>query len=269
MTQREINNYSTIFHHLLPKFYGKSYPKDHIVIEYINGKTLLNIDDLYLNESDRFTIIFQLMVIIEFLHHNKCIYRDLKPNNVMIDENKNVVLIDLDRMIKEENILNDKYRTVDFASYFAAPEVNSRDFSYQCDVYSLGKMILYILSSGNEQFDFSINYIEVENLAKRCTQKDPKYRPSISEIILEFYIYNNNIIRDSNFYEVYSKYFTDIYDMNSFNKLKQIELNISITQKNYLLGVIYYDGEIVPRNIHKSLHYLQLAADQNDWNYLL
>lgn len=33
------------------------------------------------------------------------IYRDLKPNNVMIDENKTAVLIDFDRLIEKKIVI--------------------------------------------------------------------------------------------------------------------------------------------------------------------
>ena len=39
------------------------------------------------------------MMIIHYFHTNKLVYRDLKPKNVMIDENKNAIIIDFDRML--------------------------------------------------------------------------------------------------------------------------------------------------------------------------
>lgn len=127
--EREISNYIAINHPLLHIFYGNTRSENHVIIEYINGKTLSQIKNLNFNESDIFTICFQLLIIIEFIHRNHCVYQDLKPDNVMIDENKNIVLIDLDRMLQIQNSLNDKSRTLDFNSDFTVPEVNSGNFS--------------------------------------------------------------------------------------------------------------------------------------------
>ena len=41
------------------------------------------------------------MIVLEFLHRNHYIYQDLKPNNVMVDENKTII-----RMINLNNLIN-------------------------------------------------------------------------------------------------------------------------------------------------------------------
>lgn len=105
------------------------------------------IDKRQLSYNDKILIIFELMIVIEFLHRNHFIYRDLKPNNVMIDENKTAVLIDFDRMIQFKDR---KYTyTNDFSSLFIAPEVNLENYSYECDIYSLGLIMFYIIESKN------------------------------------------------------------------------------------------------------------------------
>lgn len=89
-------------------------------------------------------IIIELMFIIDYLHQNEFIYRDLKPDNIMIDNNKTAVLIDFDRMIKFDDASNVK--TTIFTSY-TAPEVNELKFFEKCDIYSLGKIIKYLTNS--------------------------------------------------------------------------------------------------------------------------
>ena len=85
--------------------------------------------------AKKITIFYELMIIIEFIHRKGFIYRDLKSNKIMIDENKAVVLIDFDRMTEQENF---KYTTTnDFSSTYYAPEVNRTIFSYECHIYSL------------------------------------------------------------------------------------------------------------------------------------
>lgn len=49
LMNRELNNYFKLNHQLLPKFNGtitKQNNADYLIIEYINGQTLLNIQQL-------------------------------------------------------------------------------------------------------------------------------------------------------------------------------------------------------------------------------
>lgn len=119
LSNREIEYYKTISHPLLPKFFGKT--NNNIIIEFINGKSLINIQEMKLQYDEKLTIIFELMLVIEYLHRNHFVYRDLKPNNVIIDTNKTAILIDFDRMIKYDSIEKEQINTTDFQSLFAAP----------------------------------------------------------------------------------------------------------------------------------------------------
>ena len=144
LRNRENSNYSKLCHPFLSKFYGVIKNKNYSIIEYINGQTLLEIEQLHLSMNDKITIIFELILIFLYLHKYNFIYRDLKPNNIMIDKNKNAVLIDFDRMISLSKD-DDEMHTQDFSSIFVAPEVNFGEPSYKSDIYSLGQMIHYIM----------------------------------------------------------------------------------------------------------------------------
>ena len=63
------------------------------------------------------------------------------------------------------------------------------------------------------------------------------------------------------------------FNRKYFNKKPEINFLQTITQ--YELGLIYYEGELVARDINKSIYYYTLSSNQNDqysretWIYLL
>ena len=142
---REIKNYERIRHPSLPRFYGESIINNEkcMVIEYIRGQRL----DKMIKEShffeDKINLIFQMMVIIEYLQNKNLIYRDMKPDNFIVDRYKRLFLIDFDRMIGEEEQEITEETTINFGSYFHPPEIRDgtiKEYTFEEDVYSLGKL---------------------------------------------------------------------------------------------------------------------------------
>ena len=120
--ERESHNYLNIHYPYFPKYFGKSkfYSYNCILIEYIKGDTLDNISQMNLDKETKIKIVFQIIISIYYLHYNNYIYRDLKPNNIIINENKSITIIDFDRMIIDSQ--NYEY-TKDFQHEFVAPEI--------------------------------------------------------------------------------------------------------------------------------------------------
>lgn len=56
------------------------------------------IHEMNLKNETKMKIIFEIMIIIEYLHYNRFIYRDIRPQNLIIDNNNNnsVCMIDFD-----------------------------------------------------------------------------------------------------------------------------------------------------------------------------
>ena len=88
------------------------------------------------------------MFVIEYLQNESLIYRDLKPDNFIVDEEKRVILIDFDRMIGMEEQENpEEESTKDLYNLYQAPEVRNgtvTKYTNEEDVYSLGLLIYFI-----------------------------------------------------------------------------------------------------------------------------
>lgn len=140
LIERELENYSVLYHPFLPKIYGKINQLNYVVIEFINGTNLLKMKSIDIDVSIRF--IFELIVVVKDLHEKGKILRDLKPSNIMIDQNNDVVVIDFDRMVNQsEKRVN---YTNDLVSEYIAPEVENGEYSDKSDIYSLGQIMKFL-----------------------------------------------------------------------------------------------------------------------------
>lgn len=147
---RELKNYLILNHPLIPQFYGISDKKRHqsIFIEYINGKSLYKIDIKNLQIKEKLKIIYELMHFIEYIHSNQLVIRIMSPSDIIIDDTRNAFFIDFDRLVSYEYCHDENYdKTMNFNSPFLEDTDN---YSYESDIYMLGKLIIYIMNIQEE-----------------------------------------------------------------------------------------------------------------------
>ena len=235
----EIFNYETFCHPFLPRYYGTSDGKS-VVIDFIDGCTLKNIKQLNLNFFEKIIIIMEILLTIQYFHSKKYIYRDLKPNNVIIDQNGNAIIIDLDRTISSASSLIQMDRNISdtenkgeetttyFGSeYFIAPEISrNKQISTKADIYSIGKLIYYIIKEPeSSSFIFDPERLEISEITElgvECTKDEPDERPEISELIDKLMEYFTKNI---------AKYESNNFLMNKFLKIIDKSKSLDIIEK--------------------------------------
>lgn len=261
LLQRESYNYKKLPHTMLPEYIGfykdeKNTSNQFLLIEYINGHTLDKYDMSNLSENEIFNIIFELMIIIHYIHINKCVYRDLKPNNIIIDEYNLVRLIDLNRVRSLNENLNEEPSTVLFSKY-TAPEINKFClFSDKSDIFSLGMVISDCFEKHiTSEFKSKINL-----MCQICQNDDENKRPTISQLIRYYYI--NILAKMQRTTDIHSL-LVRIFEENFKNK------SLVDPDGHLTIGLIYLEGFYVPQNpakaffsliIHqiKTMYYLKL-----------
>ncbi|ORY88089.1 kinase-like domain-containing protein [Leucosporidium creatinivorum] len=114
------------------------------VIDYKSGGELfthLQRDGGRFEESKVQFYVAEIILALDFLHSANIVYRDLKPENCLLDGSGHVVLCDfgLSKLLEKPD---DRARTLCGTTAFTAPEVLlDVGYDYSCDWWSLGVLL--------------------------------------------------------------------------------------------------------------------------------
>ncbi len=118
-------------------------------------------------KKQAFKAIMQLCEAMRTLHGENIIHRDIKPSNIIIASDGNIRLIDFDAA-RVEKIIGDKDTQILGTEGFAPPEqFGFSQTDRRSDIYSFGVTMRVLLGENCAGF---------ENIIKKCTSFDPKYR---------------------------------------------------------------------------------------------
>jgi serine/threonine protein kinase len=174
----------------VPKFFGVWKGKKglyyNLIFEYIEGETLrekIQKGDMVLDEKIR--IIYDLAECLHFLHENKLLHRDVKPENIMIDKFHKIRLIDFGTAKLASKTITYTSSIIGTTHYLAP---DNYDFSCDdgmedkpvphstaVDIWSLGVMICEILSGIFPYSNITTNLQVIESL---LVQQKPYPIPS-------------------------------------------------------------------------------------------
>lgn len=130
---------------------------NYIVMELIDGKTIKDMihEDGIFNEKKIIDYSVQIANAIRCAHENKIIHRDIKPQNILIDQNGIVKVTDfgIARIINEATITYTS--TVLGTVHYISPEqAKGKYIDERSDIYSLG-VVMYEMATGKIPFDAS------------------------------------------------------------------------------------------------------------------
>lgn len=122
----------------------------YFLTEYVKGQDMFDVMRIYKNfsEIDVKFYISCLCLVLEYLHQREIIYRDLKPENVVIDMEGYTKLVDFGTC----KFLTERTYTIIGTPHYMAPEIIlGHGYSHSADYWSLG-VIMYELLYGGVPF---------------------------------------------------------------------------------------------------------------------
>ncbi|XP_075958163.1 hormonally up-regulated neu tumor-associated kinase homolog A [Anarhichas minor] len=184
----------------------------YLVMELCPGGNLMNCiyDKKRLEERETQKYIRQLVLAVEHLHRAGVVHRDLKIENLLLDEQNNIKLIDFG-LSNCAGILgySDPFSTQCGSPAYAAPELLSRKkYGPKVDVWSIG-VNMYAMLTGNLPFTvepFSLRALHQKMvdkemnplppslssaaicLLKKLLEPDPNKRPNIHQVMADSWL---------------------------------------------------------------------------------
>src|SRR5690348_5258890 len=165
--------------------YGEDDGRPYIVFEYVEGETLKE----RIRRSGRLPITEAVAYAIEIAralgtaHARHIVHRDVKPQNVMIDEEGSAKVTDfgIARTLDEEGLTADG-RVLGTTDYVSPEQALGRPVTGQSDLYSLG-IVLYEMLTGEVPFKGE-NQVAVAMKHVREQIPDVQYkRPEVSSAL--------------------------------------------------------------------------------------
>ncbi len=140
----ERNILAEVDHPFLLKFVRTFKDNIHIFIltEIVSGGDFLNVLDKYLGKLNKSQTQFytgSIVLALEYMHSNSIIYRDLKPENMLLDMQGYLKIIDFGIAKKLKTL---RTFTCIGTPHFMAPEViQGKGYTCSVDLFSLGVVI--------------------------------------------------------------------------------------------------------------------------------
>lgn len=185
-----------------------------IIMDYIEGDTLRKVlrEKGAQDESDVVKWGIQLCDVLSYLHSQDppIIYRDMKPANVMLKKDGDIVLIDFGTARRYKENVSEDTSALGTRGYAAPEQFGGRGQTDQrTDIYNLGATLYHLVTGHNpnkppyeikpiRQWDASLSS-GLEKIILKCTQDDPDMRyqtcEELKEDLLRYRELDNEYIR--------------------------------------------------------------------------
>ena len=209
--QREALSATSLTHPHIVNIYdvGEDEEIHYIVMEYVKGKTLKEyiVQNAPVSPVKSVMFMKQLTSAISTAHNNHIIHRDIKPQNILLDEDENVKVTDFGiAMALSATSYTQTNSVLGTVHYLSPEQARGGTATKQSDIYALGIVLFELLTgqlpfSGESAVSIALKHLQtetpsirkiipsipqsIENVVLKATAKDPKDRYLSAEEMAE------------------------------------------------------------------------------------
>jgi hypothetical protein len=163
----------------------------YIILEFVRGKTMRDIDRTKISFDDAIDITVQLLEALQYAHGQGIIHRDIKPGNIMLTDDHSLKVMDfgLARRMSDVSNLTQSGEIVGTIAYLPPERFLGKSGDRTSDLYSVG-VLLYELLCGKLPFSHesddlvAVMFSHVNDRPKPPRQINPLVPASLDRIIM-------------------------------------------------------------------------------------
>ena len=249
---REANIMKSLNHSNIPRITTIEEDGDSIfiVMDYVDGMSIKSwlVRKGKINQKVAINWMKQITQVVMYLHNRKqpIFYRDMKPDNVMIQSDGNIKLLDFGiSIVMKENENSIVIKEALGTPGYAAPEQSKKGnkCDLRADIYSMGKTLYYMLTGINpsripkgtelkpvRMVDSSIS-IGLEKIIKKCTEPNPDDRYQTCEELL--YALQNIVTLEEDY-------------------ISSIKRKCVLVTSMFFTSIVLLISSIIPYNLYKN-----------------
>ena len=159
---------------------GQSHGTYYMAMALIEGQPLAAwMKDRVVDSHEAAELLYKLAHALAIVHAAGVVHRDLKPQNVMIDQSGEPLVMDfgLARPVQADSPLTGTHSVLGTPAYMSSEQVNGEPASEQSDIYSLG-VIFYQVLTGRLPFTGPLAKLSA-SIVKGDPPRPRKLRPNV------------------------------------------------------------------------------------------
>src|ERR1700722_399469 len=189
--RREAQSAAGLQHQNVVSVYDRGEFEDtyYIAMEYLPGRSLKQLirDEAPLDPIRAIDIAVQILKAARFAHRRGVIHRDLKPHNVIVDDQDHAKVTDFGIARAGASDMTETGSIMGTAQYLSPEQAQGHSVNAQSDLYSVG-VVLYEMLTGRVPFDgdsaVTIALKHVSEAPVPPSHFNPKVSPELEQTVL-------------------------------------------------------------------------------------